>query len=497
MSTVSHLISCEVNYEQIEISTIITAANFGTYLGIVPSLIYDTLGPRTACLLGMALISTGYAGAYLITAGILPSHYLLMSLFFFIMGQGSSATYTSSLATNVKNFPANVRGLVTGVLVAAFGISAAVFSLAFRSLFHGNLEHFFVFMAACGFCIPAVGVLFMTYRWVPEDEYVKQTLKATGHEEGKSLLQSGSGKKTHVSDMYSSFGPEETNESFSGVREATTNDDGNNIGSISSPITEFLSEEDIRKEMDQMVLVPEDSSPLRMFLSLDFALLILSCCSAIGSGLLVINNLGSIVLSYNGQDGDQNIPVIVLSLCNCFGRMLFGVLSDRFRRWLSRPGWLALCVFIISVTMLAFAFIPLMGSAYSFPLLYTVVVMMGLAYGGIMSLSPSFIGDRFGQRNLGINLNLTMIGPIIGTFAIASWLASFFYQRGVPDDGSNLCKGRMCWQPTFIICSALCAIGTLVCALLTYRSRLMYTKRSEHYADYSDFKRASTFSRKA
>lgn len=484
-----------MNYEQFEITTIITAANLGTYLGIVPSLIYDALGPRTACVLGSALISTGYAGAYLIAKGILPGHYLYMSLCFFIMGQGSSATYTASLATNVKNFPAKHRGIVTGAMVAAFGFSAAVFSIAFRSIFDGNVLNFFIFMAACGLCIPLVGVLFMTYRWVPEDQHIKEQLREAGHAEGKSLLQPEGDKITPLHKGEVSYGGTEYVQEVTDAETPTPRDIQNNddiAQSAVSATSEFLSEEDIKQEMDKMVLTHPDSSPFRMVFSLDFALLILGYFPAVGSGLLIINNLGSIVISYGGQDGDQNVPIIVLSLCNCAGRILFGMLSDRFRRWLSRPAWLGLCSFIMAMMMLMFTFIPMMNSmgALPFLLLYLAAVVIGFAYGGLMSLTPSFIGDRYGQTFLGINLNLVLIGPIIGSFLIASWIASFFYQRSVPDDGSNQCFGRICWQPTFIICSAMCSVGFLLCLFLSYRSRLMYTKRSEHYEDYDAYKRA-------
>lgn len=51
-----------------------------------------------------------------------------------------------------------------------------------------------------------------------------------------------------------------------------------------------------------------------------------------GAGLMVINNLGSIYLTFEGSEaGDfkQSSLVTVLSLSNFSGRIVFGLLSDR------------------------------------------------------------------------------------------------------------------------------------------------------------------------
>lgn len=43
---------------------------------------------------------------------------------------------------------------------------------------------------------------------------------------------------------------------------------------------------------------------------------------------MTINNIGSMVLSIGGKDGGQDNYVIVLSVCNCAGRIISGLLSD-------------------------------------------------------------------------------------------------------------------------------------------------------------------------
>lgn len=58
----------------------------------------------------------------------LPNSSFLMCVYFFLVGIGSSGTYTSAMTTNIRNFPKRQHGFAVGVAVAAFGLSAFVFS---------------------------------------------------------------------------------------------------------------------------------------------------------------------------------------------------------------------------------------------------------------------------------------------------------------------------------------------------------------------------------
>lgn len=74
-----------------------------------------------------------------------------------------------------------------------------------------------------------------------------------------------------------------------------------------------------------------DFTPMQVIKEVDFWLLFLVFAVGSGAGLMVINNIGSIRLTFGGTEGDvtQTSLVITLSVCNFVGRLLFGYLSDR------------------------------------------------------------------------------------------------------------------------------------------------------------------------
>lgn len=444
---------------------LITFGNLGKFLGIVGSITNDFLGPRAACLFASALISVGYLGVYLIASGVVPFSFPLLLFSYFCTGQGSSAAFTVSLVTNIKNWPARHRGKVVGIIISVLGFSGAIYSLIYRHVFGEQVFPFLAFLSISGLCIPLVGLVFITPRWIPKSEVVAG--------ERQPLLNTQECQEEHLNLDHSNG---ESNGNI--VYEAETE-----TGPISETVTatELAQDENLEASMkeeddddEKMVLVHADSNPFQMIFSIDFWLYALACFTVFGSGLMVINNLGSIMLSYGAKDGDQNTPVVLLSLSGMAGRLLLGLLSDRYRRWLSRVGWMSVCALVMGCLQLAYAYIPL-GAP-----LNAVIVGTGLSYGGMMALSPSFIGDRFGQRYLGINMSIRSVYSIAGSFIIATWLPSYIYQRNITDEQSISCDGRHCWQPTFFVCSLLCCAGFLISLLLSYRTRLMYVKKSEY-----------------
>ena len=62
-----------------------------------------------------------------------------------------------------------------------------------------------------------------------------------------------------------------------------------------------------------------------------------------GAGLMFINNLGSLLLSGGGSKDDAATIVIAQSVANFFGRLIFGIMADRFQAPSSRP-MLMVCV---------------------------------------------------------------------------------------------------------------------------------------------------------
>jgi OFA family oxalate/formate antiporter-like MFS transporter len=89
--------------------------------------------------------------------------------------------------------------------------------------------------------------------------------------------------------------------------------------------------------------------------------------------------------------GEAAIAVMVVSLCNGAGRVLWGWASDR----LGRPATFA-CLFALQ--FLTFA---LLARASNFPALLALGGIVGLCFGGGFATMPAFTVDFFGARHAG------------------------------------------------------------------------------------------------
>jgi OFA family oxalate/formate antiporter-like MFS transporter len=106
------------------------------------------------------------------------------------------------------------------------------------------------------------------------------------------------------------------------------------------------------------------------------------------------------------------VPIATLAIFNTLGRLLSGVLSDRF----GRTRTMTLAFLLQAANMLAFSHynspnLMIFGSAFT-----------GLCYGTIFTLMPAATADFYGIRNLGVNYGLVftafgvagVVGPLLG-----------------------------------------------------------------------------------
>jgi MFS family permease len=144
---------------------------------------------------------------------------------------------------------------------------------------------------------------------------------------------------------------------------------------------------------------------LRMFTYLKYWLLFIAFLIGSGAGLVVINNIGKQTIAVGGHDGDQDWLVTVLSLSNCTGRIVAGILVDLLHPHVTPVVLLASSILFMGVSVTYLAFVA------QVVWLYPGVVCVGLAYGAIFSITPTLVNRFFGQANFGGNCNVTMIAP--------------------------------------------------------------------------------------
>lgn len=113
-------------YSETAAMLVATSTQIGLFCGVFQGMLYDRFGPTLATLIATSLLVGGYLLAFFLTMSTPPAP--LLALAFFFIGQGSHGLYTASTMTNVANTSPRRRGAVMGLLAAAFGLSAGIFS---------------------------------------------------------------------------------------------------------------------------------------------------------------------------------------------------------------------------------------------------------------------------------------------------------------------------------------------------------------------------------
>jgi hypothetical protein len=176
-----------------------------------------------------------------------------------VVGNGCSGAYLATLSTNIKNFDQKHRGKVVGSLLALYGISSAIFSATYTYILHQNLQMFLLFCAIATGSIPLLGVVFMNV--VPPPDEKKKVIFGS--------IQTEDEEVPDIPVM---------EEIVAAPTESKKRDDG------------FA-----------------DLNPIQTLLTLDFAIYMVMFLFAVGTGQMIINNLGSVVIAYGGKDGDQGL----------------------------------------------------------------------------------------------------------------------------------------------------------------------------------------------
>ena len=134
-----------------------------------------------------------------------------------------------------------------------------------------------------------------------------------------------------------------------------------------------------------------------------------------GAGLMVIGNLASMVKDQVGLPAISAIAVSAMAIGNGGGRVLYGMLSDKFgRKTMLSIAFIfqAILVIVLSVTVKG------TGLA-NIPVIIGLVVLIGINYGANLSVFPAITKDYFGHKNFAMNYGIVYTAWGLGGFMIS------------------------------------------------------------------------------
>lgn len=404
--------------------------------------VVDKRGYTVALVIGGLSIVTGYLGLKK-QYDLHHSNVSLLAFLFVLVGLGSTFINLTCLKCCAVSFP-SIRGVATSLPLALYGLSALFYSVVASMFFPGDTSLFLGFLAYSS------GIIFM----VCAPSVIscdREHMKRRQVHETIELTTVGSATSRSVTPM---------------------------------PLILLVPLVPSSPAISNIALPKLHNQSL--VTSFPFWLLFVTTGALAALGQMYIYSVGYMVkaLLANHSDAsmiqrDQQLQVGLLSVANCFGRIMGGVLGDiitqsfgRSRSWLL---YLPTFGFLITQAM------GLTTSAYE--ALSLVSLLTGFFYGFTFCIMPLIVGDIFGMANFSYNWGIVGLAPILPSFYFTSLFGLIYDSHTVAKAGEPaVCMlGKACYNSIFEL-TIVVSILTLVLVTVFNFGPLEEKERVPHVA---------------
>lgn len=446
-SSYSPQLADRLKYSVSDSSSIALLGTLGVAIsGPLAGKVVDKRGYTVALVIGGLSIVTGYLGLKK-QYDLHHSNVSLLAFLFILVGLGSTFINLTCLKCCAVSFP-SIRGVATSLPLALYGLSALFYSVVASMFFPGDTSLFLGFLAYSS------GIIFM----VCAPSVIscdREHMKRRQVHETIELTTVGSATSRSVTPMplilLVPLVP-------------------------SSPAISNIAATLPSRQLHNQSLVT----------SFPFWLLFVTTGALAALGQMYIYSVGYMVkaLLANHSDAsmiqrDQQLQVGLLSVANCFGRIMGGVLGDiitqsfgRSRSWLL---YLPTFGFLITQAM------GLTTSAYE--ALSLVSLLTGFFYGFTFCIMPLIVGDIFGMANFSYNWGIVGLAPILPSFYFTSLFGLIYDSHTVAKAGEPaVCMlGKACYNSIFEL-TIVVSILTLVLVTVFNFGPLEEKERVPHVA---------------
>jgi hypothetical protein len=355
----------------------------------------------------------------------------------FMTGFAGNAGLAVAMNTTAKSFPDTSRGTITGLVLSGFGLSAFFFAAVASIAFPGNTSALLLVLAL-GTAMPMLlGLVIVRQIPLPPPS---TTLSIEGglhgREEYQPIPSGDAALFIRESDSHTSLlDPTER------VHEAS-----NYHVPESSTAVELVSDQivsrgsSLRRSTSRAKPVHDGPNIYgkQLWLTPDFYLIFVIMSLLSGTGIMYINNVGSISQALYAKGNPnydelessqwQAAQVSTLSICNFAGRILIGLIADLFRYRLRLPRAYCFCIVSTLFVVSQLSVINVNNVAH----LWKATALLGLAYGSLFGIAPTIIIDWFGLSHLSENWGYVSLSPLVG-----GNLFSLMFGRNLDSHASN------------------------------------------------------------
>ncbi|KAF9955395.1 hypothetical protein BGZ72_003780 [Mortierella alpina] len=483
-----------LGYSQTQTSTIAVIGDIGLYgVGPVSGLMADRLGPKptsffAGCLLflGYRLLSEGYSiGLEKVAKNEPPIHFLLMAMFLFLAGMGSSASYMAAFTSLARNFRQG-RGMALGIPVSFFGLSAAALTLVSQKYFMKQVDNtllkpslddqeldtvrFLHFLGVAGGFINFFSIIGMNILPAPPQKSVPAAYE--GHTVSSPAVSTEPSLNTHPNEQTTLL----SNESLV-HRTSPPRNQGSNESTAAAP-----PESPQRPQRPQRRSVRSVSGKA-FFMNRDAQYFFVVMLCLAGTGLMIINSITAMVDTVAASEIDNPSPadlvrrlmgdkspvasiranhVALISLTSYAGRILSAFGSDVA---IARYGAHRIDTLPIASAIMALA--QAAGMVMPLHWLYTCSALTGVAYGGFFAVAGIIVAELWGEDTCGQNWGWLSWGSAIGGMLFNLLFGVVMDSaRPVIDGEAQVCKGHGCFRPALLVsfwaCVGCCGLSVLM-----------------------------------
>lgn len=429
-SSYSPQLADRLGYSVSDSSSIALLGTLGIAIsGPLAGMVVDRRGYTVALVIGGLAIATGYLGLKK-QYDLHRSNVSLLAFFFVLVGLGSTFINLTCLKCCAISFP-SIRGVATSLPLALYGLSALFYSVVASMFFPGDTSGFLGFLGYSSIaifliCAPSV---MACDREHTKRRHIHETIEL-------SAVSSASRSSTPMP-----MTPQPPHVALIPVSPA--------VGIASAPANRNPSQS--------------------LVSSFPFWLIFIITGALAALGQMYIYSVGYMVKALLAGRSDpaaiqkdQQFQVGLLSVANCFGRIMGGVLGDIITQSLRRSRtWL---LYLPALGLLLTQVMALTTSAYE--ALSLVSLLTGLFYGFTFCIMPLIVGDIFGMANFSYNWGIVGLAPILPSFYFTSLFGSIYDSHTTASGGETpVCLiGNKCYSSVFELTAV---VSLLAIALVT------------------------------
>ncbi|THH01153.1 hypothetical protein EW145_g6962 [Phellinidium pouzarii] len=506
------------------------AGNIGVYSsGPFWGKIVDRRGPRILLACGFVFLFIGYSGirhfydspdnTHAMADVERLSHFGFAALVgcAFLTGAGGNGGLTGGVNAAAKSFPDEMRASTTGLVLSGFGLSAFFFSAIAHILYPGDTSSFLLLLAL-GTSFPMI-IGFFLVRPIPLPSALDVPTPAPGTAATARRVsfsdypQDGFAHSAGVDGVFAGdalvFAHRNDSRTtlLSAHRHAYSvrqdseyvHEDHSLAHEHDAPAAAAMSARSIElRSRSRVIEVMQDLHGCDLLTSGDFWLLFTMLSLLSGTGLMYINNVGSISQALFAQGNPefdeiesakwQSMQVSIISIANCLGRILSGVGADLVKNQLSAPRTYCLCV----VAVLFVTSQVLAAHITNVEGLWHASALLGLAYGGVFGLYPTIAIEWFGLAHFSENWGFVSLSPMIGgnLFSLAFGrnldahnppVGGVLHTRAGLPAGQQCFAGRDCYVSSLYLTLCACVLGFGLSLYAAWKDRKRMTIKSSDY----------------